>query len=68
MKTIELLLAELLDLTKEIETNYPELYGYLDENPITIPNMVNPKIEANELENYLETLRDLLEKQKSKIE
>ena len=66
MKTVKILLAEISDLIGEIETNYPELYKYLDENPITIPNMVSPKIGTKELENYLESLQDLLNKRKNK--
>ncbi|HEX9825090.1 MAG TPA: hypothetical protein VGA80_00695 [Flavobacteriaceae bacterium] len=67
MKTVKMLLTEISDLIAEIETNYPELYQYLDENPITIPNVEHPKIGTTELKNYLESLRDLLEKHKNKI-
>jgi hypothetical protein len=65
MKTVKKLLTEISDLIVEIETYYPDLYQYLDENPITIPNMEHPKIGAQELNDYLESLRDLLEKHKN---
>lgn len=65
MKTVKKLLKEISDLIVEIETHYPDLYQYLDENPITIPNMEHPKIDAQELNDYLESLRDLLEKHKN---
>jgi len=64
MKTVKTLLTEISDLTRDIETNYPELYQYLDENPITIPNMHSPKVETKDLELYLESLKDLLKKHK----
>jgi len=67
MKAIKILLVEISKLTRDIETNYPELYKYLDENPVTIPNMGSPKVDAKELENYLKTLQDLLEKHKSNL-
>jgi hypothetical protein len=66
MKTVKKLLAEISDIIVDIETNYPDLYQFLDENPITIPNLEHPKIGVAELENYLETLLDLLEKHKNK--
>jgi hypothetical protein len=65
MKTVKKLLTEISDLIVEIETYYPDLYQYLDENPITIPNIEHPKIDAQELNDYLESLRDLLEKHKN---
>jgi len=66
MKTVKKLLTEISDLIVEIETYYPDLYQYLDENPITIPNMEHPKIDAQELNDYLESLRDLLKKHKNR--
>lgn len=65
MKTVKKLLTEISDLIVEIETHYPDVYKYLDENPITIPNMEHPKIDAQELNDYLESLRDLLKKYKN---
>lgn len=66
MKTVTQLLTEISTLTRDIETNYPEVYEFLDENPMTIPSMENPKIEAKELEEYLESLKELVKKQQSK--
>lgn len=64
MKTVKELLTDISDLLRNIETNYPELYQYLDENPVTIPNMKHPKVTTEELESYLDTLNDLLYKHK----
>ena len=62
MEYVKTLLTKISELTRDIETNYPELYQYLDENPITIPNESNPKIDSQELQNYYNSLKDLLEK------
>ncbi|MFI0429701.1 hypothetical protein [Mariniflexile sp. HMF6888] len=58
------LLLEISNITLEIETNYPELYQYLDENPITIPSEDNLNVDDNSLKNYLETLKIMLKKHK----
>ncbi|MDO7172133.1 hypothetical protein [Mariniflexile sp. AS56] len=58
------LLFEISKITLEIETSYPELYQFLDENPITIPNEGRLHIDDVSLEKYLEALRTVLEKYK----
>ncbi|MDF2158047.1 hypothetical protein [Algoriphagus sp. CAU 1675] len=60
MKDINSLLLEITQLTTNIKYNYPELYRLLDENPITLPTEEHPKINAGLLENYLESLKQLL--------
>ena len=60
MKTIHDLLTEITKLTYNIETNYPELYQYLDEQPITIPSDKNPEIDKEALQEYLEGLKKTL--------
>ena len=37
MRNLQKVLNEITDLTLEIENNYPELYQFLEENPIAIP-------------------------------
>ena len=61
MKEIKTLLQESIDLTCEIETNYPELYRYLDENPLTLPVSSHPHIDKAVLQEYLQALRELLQ-------
>jgi len=58
------ILSEISEINNDIETNYPELYKFLDENPITIPNEVHPIMDDNSLKAYLETLKSLLKKYK----
>lgn len=60
MKDKQVLLNEIVQLTSDIETNYPELYHFLDENPMTIPSEPHPAIGSETLETYLEDLRQLL--------
>lgn len=60
MKKLDKLLREISQLTLNIETNYPELYRFLDENPITIPSVEHPAMDASTFNNYLESLKKLL--------
>lgn len=60
MNDLKNLLQEITALTLEIETNYPELYRYLDENPLTLPVSSHPHIDKAVLQEYLEGLRELL--------
>lgn len=64
MENIQKLLLKISEVTRDLETNYPEVYEFLDENPITIPNQEDPKIGAKELQNYLDSLNDLIQKYK----
>lgn len=60
MKELKILLQEITDLTFDIETNYPELYQYLDENPMTLPVSSHPHIDKAVMQEYLQGLRELL--------
>ncbi|MFZ9003725.1 MAG: hypothetical protein ACO20F_08960 [Robiginitalea sp.] len=60
MNDLRNLLQEITVLTNEIETNYPELYRYLDENPLTLPVSRHPQIDRAVLQEYLQELRELL--------
>ena len=60
MDNLQIILAEISWLTKTIESDYPELYQFLDENPMTIPSESHPEIDKKILKDYLEGLRQLL--------
>lgn len=60
MKDLNRLMTEITQLTANIETNYPEIYRLLDENTLTIPIEGQPEINKKILENYLQTLKELL--------
>ncbi|RIV74315.1 hypothetical protein [Flagellimonas aequoris] len=62
MKKIQKLTQEINELTVRIEQEYPELYRYLDENPITIPVDDEAKPTYNSFVDYLESLKSILEK------
>lgn len=68
MKKAEELLKEINKVKRDIETNYPEIDTFLDENPITIPNFSNPKIGVETLQEYLDSLNSLVEKYKKKVQ
>jgi hypothetical protein len=57
LKTIE---NKVLKLILLIENEYPELYMFLDETPVTIPSINNPKINFKIMEDYFESLKQLL--------
>jgi len=61
MKRMHQLLTEINKITLLMEQKYPELYKYLDENPITIPNIEHPHLDTQTFSDYLESLKELLQ-------
>ncbi len=61
MKDLHNILREIIQLTTNIETNYPELYRFLDENPMTIPATKHPHVDKVVMQEYLESLKQLLQ-------
>ena len=60
METIQSIEDKILKLTDTIEKDYPELYAYLDENPVTMPSSDHPKISIAVMEDYLKSLQQIL--------
>ena len=60
MKNLQELLDEITELTFKIEKNYPELYKFLGEDPLTIPSENHPHINKKVKQDYLESLKQLL--------
>ena len=60
MNDLRKVVDEIEKLTTNIETNYPELYRSLDENPLTIPSEQHPHIDKVVMQEYLESLNQLL--------
>ncbi|QRM90838.1 hypothetical protein FG167_16835 [Lacinutrix sp. WUR7] len=60
MKDLHNILTEITQLTNKIETNYPELYRSLDENPLTLPVSKSPHMDKKVMVEYLESLKQLL--------
>lgn len=57
------LLGEIILLTNYIETDFPELYRFLDEKPMTIPISEQASIDKETMKDYLDSLKQLLEYQ-----
>jgi hypothetical protein len=62
MKTEEELNADILKITTIIRDKYPELSKYISEMPITIPNEKNPEINIKNLQDYYNSLSEILKK------
>ncbi|HAH24475.1 MAG TPA: hypothetical protein DCL77_12110 [Prolixibacteraceae bacterium] len=62
MKTEKELNAKIVSLTEKIRERRPELVKYIEEMPITIPNDNDPEITKKILKDYIESLKDLMNK------
>lgn len=62
MTTETQLNEEIIELTMQIREKYPELSKFLNEMPITIPNESSPKINIKILEEYYESVNNMLKK------
>lgn len=60
MNALQKILGDITEITTNIETNYPELYVFLEEEPITIPSLTHPHIDKKTLQDYLEGLKLVL--------
>ena len=60
MKTLQDIEDQIMRLTLSIDINYPELYAKLDENPITLPKEIHPDMDTKIMEDYLESLKQIL--------
>ena len=60
MNQIQTIENEIIKLTTLIATEYPELYRYLEETPETVPSDNHPTINIKVMEDYLESLNQLL--------
>lgn len=54
------ILEQINKLTLKLETEYPELYPFIEEEPITIPSVEHPDISNKLLKDYLKSLKALL--------
>lgn len=62
MKTENEIEEAILKITLKIRTEYPELLKYLEEMPVTIPDVKNPKINTKILQDYYNSLDSILKK------
>ena len=61
MKALNKLMQEVVKLTTLLETEYPELYKFLDETPLSIGKHPEKEVTITDLKNYLQTLKSQLE-------
>jgi hypothetical protein len=61
MKELHDIMNEITQVTTNIETNYPELYRSLHENPVTLPVKQHPHMDKMVMQEYSESLKELLE-------
>ncbi len=54
--------ARILSLTMLIKEKYPEMSKFLEEMPVTVPNEESPEINTTVLQNYYDSLHNLLKK------
>ena len=62
MKTEAELNDNILKITMTIRNEFPELMKYLTEMQVTIPDVATPDINNRILQDYYESLQDLLRK------
>ena len=61
MENTKDLITKINILTTKIETEYPGLYTFIDEQPITIPALDHPDADSKALKDYLQSLEQLLQ-------
>lgn len=62
MKTEAELSKNIVKMTMTIRNEFPELIKFLSEMPQTIPNQENPEINRKVLQDYYDSLEDLIRK------
>jgi hypothetical protein len=65
MKELNAIFKEIVEITTTMETKYPELYRFLEENPMTIPTSGHPNIDEAALRDYLKSLKGMLQHHKA---
>ncbi len=67
MESTENINQKIIWTTKQIREQFPELLDFLNEMPITIPNVNRPEIDLNTLMLYCESLISLKEKYEEQL-
>jgi len=62
MKREEELNKKIVKMTMAIRNEFPELMKFIGEMPETIPDKKNPEINIKILQDYYDSLEDLLRK------
>jgi hypothetical protein len=51
---------EIMELTTLIKAKHPEVYSHLNEMPVTIPNVVMPHVKIKQLQEYVQSLKAII--------
>ena len=62
MKTETLLIEKIMSITSLVREKHPELMKFLEEMSVTIPNESDPNLNLKALNDYYNSLADLLKK------
>lgn len=62
MEELKELNSQILKVTMQIRKQFPELSKYLLEMPETIPDTKNPEMNKKVLRDYLDSLKEILDK------
>ena len=62
MKSLKKINADILKITMEIQNSYPEIAKYLNEMPVTLPDLKDPLINRKAMQDYYDSLCVLLKK------
>jgi len=60
MRTEKEILQDILDITMEISNKFPELTKFIKEMPLSTPDKDDFEINNKDLEEYYNSLRELL--------
>lgn len=61
-ETVDFLNQQILEVTLKIKKKYPELSKYIEEMPVTIPDIENPEVTRKNLKTYYDSLQSMLNK------
>lgn len=64
MKTVKEIEQDILKITMEIKSEFPELYTYILEMPLSVPENGDIEINRKKLHEYYNSLQALLTKYK----
>ncbi|WGK64008.1 hypothetical protein [Croceiramulus getboli] len=64
MEALENIIQKISSALSEIESHFPELQAFLDEQPMTLGNSPGDTMEEADLQSYLNSLEQLLQQYK----
>lgn len=62
MKTANEISKDIINTTIGIEQDFPELLKYINEMPVSIPNVSQPEITVENLKDYSDSLNEMVTK------